>query len=172
MRRLFGSTAIAGVALALAACGSGGHNASNATHPASASGTVSVATVGGVAGVLVDASGKALYTPDQEANGMILCTGACTSFWKPLAPSASTLTTASTGLTFGVITRPDGSQQTTADAKPLYTFAEDSSGQLKGNNFSDDFGSEHFTWHVVQASGAAAAPSAPASTSAGSGYGY
>jgi predicted lipoprotein with Yx(FWY)xxD motif len=133
---------------------------------------VSVASVGGVANVLVDAAGKPLYSPDEEANSMIKCTGACTSFWMPLAAGASTPNASSSGLTFAVISRPDGSQQVTADGKPLYTFAEDAAGQLKGNGFSDDFDGQHFTWHVVVASGGGAAPTAPASSSSGGGYGY
>jgi predicted lipoprotein with Yx(FWY)xxD motif len=167
MKRLFGPMAVAGLALALAACSSsGGSSSSGAQRPSS---TVSVASVGGVANVLVDAAGKPLYTPDEEADGMIRCTGACTSFWMPLAPGAAT--PSANGLTFAVISRPDGSQQVTADGKPLYTFAEDSPGQLKGNGFADDFSGQHFAWHVVVAGGGAA-PTAPASNSSGGGYGY
>jgi predicted lipoprotein with Yx(FWY)xxD motif len=168
MKRLLGSMAVTGLALALAACGSSDGSSSSGTQPGTSS-TVSVASVGGVANVLVDAAGKPLYSPDQEADGMIRCTGACTSFWMPLAPGAGTPN--ANGLTFAVISRPDGSQQVTADGKPLYTFAEDSAGQLKGNGFSDDFNGQQFTWHVVVAGGGAA-PTAPASNSGGSGYGY
>ena len=167
MKRLFGSMAVTGLALALAACGSSGGSSSGAK-PGTSS-TVSVASVGGVANVLVDSAGKPLYSPDEEADGMIRCTGACTSFWMPLAPGAGTPN--ANGLTFAVISRPDGSQQVTADGKPLYTFAEDSAGQLKGNGFSDDFNGQHFTWHVAVAGGGAA-PTAPASNSSGGGYGY
>ena len=35
------------------------------------------ASVDGVGTVLVDSSGDALYSPSQEANGMIQCTGSC-----------------------------------------------------------------------------------------------
>jgi predicted lipoprotein with Yx(FWY)xxD motif len=169
MTRLLGSMTVAGLALVLAACGSSGGSSSSGAQPGTSSSTVSVANVGGVANVLVDAAGKPLYSPDQEADGMIRCTGACTSFWMPLAPGASTPT--AKGLTFAVISRPDGSQQVTADGKPLYTFAEDAAGQLKGNGFGDDFNGQQFTWHVVVAGGGAA-PTAPASNSGGGGYGY
>jgi predicted lipoprotein with Yx(FWY)xxD motif len=102
---------------------------------------------------------------------MIRCTGACTSFWTPLAPGATTPSTGSGGPSFGVISRPDGSQQVSADGKPLYTFTEDSPGQLKGNGVADDFNGQHFTWHVVVATGAAA-PAPAASSPSGGGYGY
>ena len=168
MKRLFGPMAVAALALALAACGSSGGSSSSGARRGTSS-TVSVASVGGVANVLVDTAGKPLYTPDREADGMIRCTAVCTSFWMPLAPGAGTPN--ANGLTFAVISRPDGSQQVTADGKPLYTFAEDSPGQLKGNGFADDFSGQHFTWHVVVAGGGAA-PTAPASNSSGGGYGY
>ena len=119
-------------------------------------------------------SGQALYSPDQEANGKILCTGACTSFWTPLAADGTP--TAAAGVAqLGVIDRPDGTKQVTADGKPLYTFTEDSPGQVNGNGFSDAFGSQHFTWHAVLASGMAAgsAPgNGPTRPSHEPGYGY
>jgi Secreted repeat of unknown function len=48
-----------------------------------------------------------------------------------------------------VITRPDGTKQVTDDGKPLYTFTEDSKGEVTGNDFSDDFGGQEFTWHAA-----------------------
>ena len=76
----------------------------------------------------------------------------------------------------GVIDRPDGTQQVTADGKPLYTFTEDSPGEVKGNGFSDDFGSQHFTWHAVLANGttASGAPGNSTTPAGGTnpGYGY
>ncbi len=61
----------------------------------------------------------------------------------------------------GVITRPDGTKQVTAEGKPLYTFAEDSAGEVTGDGVSDEFGEQYFTWHVVVADSSA--------TSSGSG---
>jgi hypothetical protein len=48
-----------------------------------------------------------------------------------------------------VITRPDGTKQVTDDGKPLYTFTEDSTGEVTGNDFSDDFNGQAFTWHAA-----------------------
>jgi predicted lipoprotein with Yx(FWY)xxD motif len=50
----------------------------------SRSATVSVKTIGGAGKVLVDARGRALYSNDEERGRIVLCTGACRSFWKPL----------------------------------------------------------------------------------------
>jgi predicted lipoprotein with Yx(FWY)xxD motif len=169
MKRLLTSVTALGVAAVLgAACSSGGGGHSTAASTTGA--TVSVANVNGVGSVLVDARGQALYVSDQEASGMVLCTGPCNSFWKPLAPGADgTPSGAVTGTSLGVIDRPDGTKQVTADGRPLYTFTEDSPGKVTGNGFSDDFGSQHFTWHAVTAQGAS---SAPAPSSGTSGYGY
>ena len=65
----------------------------------------------------------------------------------------------------GVIQRPDGTKQVTENGKALYTFTLDSAGTTKGDNFSDDFTGQHFTWHAVRATGATAAP--PATTPSG-----
>jgi predicted lipoprotein with Yx(FWY)xxD motif len=75
--------------------------------------------------------------------------------------------------TLGVVMRPDGTKQLTEGGKPLYTFVEDTSTTVKGNDFTDNFGGTHFTWRAVVAQGTASAPSTPTtSSSGGSGYGY
>ena len=151
MKRLLTSAAIVGAALALGACGSSGGSSNNETSgstPANSSDTVSVEHVANVGDVLVDRNGMALYTPEQEASGMILCTGACESFWKPLQPGSGTPTAAAGVADLAVITRPDGTKQVTDDGKPLYTFTEDSKGKVTGNDFSDDFNGQQFTWHA------------------------
>jgi hypothetical protein len=43
--------------------------------------------------------------------------------------------------------------QVTINGRPLYTFAEDSPGQVTGNGFKAQFGGHHFTWNVVRAIG-------------------
>ena len=175
MKRLLTVLATSTAAVVLAACGSSGSYGSRGSPATASSGSaaaVAVKNVDGVGNVLVDASGQALYSPDQEASGKVLCTGACTTFWMPLAAADGTPTAAAGVAQLGVIDRPDGTKQVTAAGKPLYTFTEDSPGQVKGNGFADAFGSQHFTWHAVLASGTAAggATTSPGATS--SGYGY
>ena len=141
--------AIALAALALAACGGAKTPATSNRPP-----TVSVTD-----GVLVDASGKALYTPDQERSGKVVCVDECLTFWDPLQPGGDA-PTASQEVSgkLGVITRDDGSKQVTLDGKPLYRFSEDPApGKVTGDGFEDDFGGTHFTWHAVKTSGAAPA---------------
>lgn len=161
---------IAACVLALAACG-GSDSSSSSPAAATTSGeTVSVASVQGVGDVLVDSQGAALYSPDQETGGKVLCTGACASIWVPLTlpdgdqPSGSS----EVDSRLGVLERPDGSEQVTFEGKPLYSFVEDSApGTVTGNGFSDSFDGTSFTWHVASIGAASGG-----STSTGGGYGY
>jgi predicted lipoprotein with Yx(FWY)xxD motif len=133
-------------AIALAACG-GGSNDKAAT---ASSGTPST-TVGLDNGLLVDSSGAALYSSDQEKSGKVMCTGSCTQIWLPLAAPSSGQPTAGDGVSgkLGTVKRPDGKRQVTLDGRPLYRFAQDSqSGKATGDNASDSFGGQKFTWHA------------------------
>jgi predicted lipoprotein with Yx(FWY)xxD motif len=172
-RPLVAGLAAVAAAGVLAACSSGNGTAAAAGGAGNgqqkdASGiTVSARTVAGVGTVLTDQSGKTLYSPQQEAGGMIRCTASCLSFWFPVtvgqgaAPRAASTVTG----TLGTIQRPDGGgRQLAYDGKPLYTFRLDTGpGQLHGNNYSDQFGSQSFTWHAVTASGGAATSGQPSS---------
>jgi predicted lipoprotein with Yx(FWY)xxD motif len=170
MKRLMTPGAVIAAAVALSACGGGSGGGSAST--AAGSQTVSVRQLSGVGSVLVDQSGKALYSSDQEASGRIICSSACTAFWKPLNPGAGTPTAAPGAGRLGVIKRPDGSMQVTANRKPLYTFSEDSPGKVTGDGFSDDFAGHHFTWHVVSSGGKSGASTAGSSSgSSRGGYG-
>lgn len=156
----------AAAVFALAACGGG----SSDSTPAAGGETVSVETVDGVGDVLVDAQGDALYSPDQEAGGKVLCTGACASIWEPLTLPDGDQPTGSSDVSakLGTVQRPDGTSQVTFEGKPLYTFVADPEpGTVTGDGFTDAFGGTSFTWHV-----AATGPVSSGSTSTGGGYGY
>ncbi|MDR3034463.1 MAG: hypothetical protein LBV78_15340, partial [Kitasatospora sp.] len=133
---------------------------------------VSVRKLPGVGSVLVNRAGVTVYSPQQEANGKIECTGGCLSFWIPVKASGAALHGSSgvTG-TLGTIHRPDdGVTQLTVDGRPLYTFRLDHGpGQTHGNNFTDNFGGTSFTWHAITASGAMVQPGGSGS-SGGGGY--
>jgi predicted lipoprotein with Yx(FWY)xxD motif len=150
---------IAGVAaIALAACGGGGNSnnssGSSGTKAAGNNSVVSLKNTSGAGKVLVNSDGMTLYSPDQEKNGKIECTGACTGFWLPLTVSGKTVAKPA-GLTgtLGTVKRPDnGKLQVTYNGSPLYTFKLDTtSGETKGNDFSDAFGNNKFTWHAAGA---------------------
>jgi predicted lipoprotein with Yx(FWY)xxD motif len=100
----------AGIAIALAATGGGGDSSSPGAQTSNAgSAAVSAKQVDGAGNVLVDSTGHALYANDQEIGRMVLCDGACLSFWTPLTvrgghtPTGKSLTGK-----LGVATRPNG----------------------------------------------------------------
>ena len=172
------SFAAVAAALALAACGGSDDDDSSNTSTAGTAGgssdTVSVADVQGLGEILVDSSGQALYSADEEADGQVRCVDGCTSFWKPLEPGSGAPTAASGVPELGVIDRPDGTEQVTAGGRLLYTFSEDSAGDAKGDGFEDDFGSQHLTWHAVRVDGSGSMTTTPAGGSTGGtpDYGY
>ncbi len=173
MKRIIIIVVALAATVVLAACGSSGDNSSDATTPsAAASGkTVSVKNVDGVGDVLVDTSGMALYSSDEEANGKIVCDSGCLSFWKPLKAGSATPTAAGDAGKLSVVKRPDGTKQVAANGRPLYTFAEDSPGNVKGNGFEDDFDGQHFTWHAIVAGGQPAGASGGGESDDGYGSG-
>ena len=172
MTRLALTVLLAGAALFVAACGGGSSSSGGGGSMAggAANGaTVSVASVDPLGEVLVDSAGMTLYTPNVEADGKILCTGACESFWKPLEPGTKPPTANGDAGKLGVVMRPNGTMQVTDNGRPLYTFVEDGPGQAKGDGFTDAFGGRHFLWHAVAAGGAPAS-SGGGGSSRGSGY--
>jgi predicted lipoprotein with Yx(FWY)xxD motif len=166
---MMGAAAVAAT-LALAACGGDDATTGASSAPPASAGsakTVAVQRLDGVGSVLVDSGGKALYTPDEEADGKVRCTGACASDWQPLTSDSQSPSADAAAGKLDVIKRPDGTRQVTADGKPLYTFVEDAPGEVTGDGFSDDFEGQHFTWHAVLAGGESSSGS---SSGAGDGY--
>jgi len=178
-----GPAALAAVAAAglIAACGSagtGGGSGAGGTGAAQGTATsrgtvISARKLPGVGTVLVDRSGKTLYSPQQEASGKIECTGGCLNFWFPVRVAAGTALRAASGVTgvLGMVHRPGGMTQLTYDGRPLYTFRLDQApGQVHGNNFTDHFAGTTFTWHALSTSGAPARTAGQQGNSGGYSY--
>ncbi len=163
--------------LALAACGSDGDSTSEAAgtptasaptgSDASSTQAVTVAAIDGFGDVLVDAEGMPLYTADEEADGQIRCVDSCTSFWVPLEATDGAPSEVPGIGELEVVERPDGTEQVAAGGQALYTFDQDSPGDVTGDGFADDFGDQHLTWHVVRVGGAGAATPSVTSGDAG-----
>jgi predicted lipoprotein with Yx(FWY)xxD motif len=141
------AAAVAGVAIAVAATTGGGSTSMTG------GATVSVKSIAGHGKVLVDAKGRALYRSDQEKKGMVLCTGACLSFWQPLTVGGTPKGKSLPGK-LAVVKRPDGRGQVTYQGKLLYSFKLDKAGKVTGDGFKDAFGGQKFTWHVAHPVGA------------------
>jgi predicted lipoprotein with Yx(FWY)xxD motif len=142
---------VVGIAIAVGATGGGAAKAGGAT--------VSVKQLGSAGKVLVDSKGRALYMNDQERRGMVLCTGACLSFWKPLLVAGTPHGSSLPGK-LAVLKRPDGGRQVTYGGRLLYTFTLDKAGKVTGDGFDDAFGGQKFTWHVAHRTVAVAKPAA------------
>jgi predicted lipoprotein with Yx(FWY)xxD motif len=152
------------LSVALAACGdddSGSEeSAATDTGTATAAGVsgnlVAVQSIDGVGDVLVNEDGAALYTNDQDKGERIACGGECASIWIPLTVDTGTQPGSDdpdVESKLAVVTRPDGTEQVTFDGKPLYTFTEDSPGQVTGDGFTDSFGGTTFTWTAATVAG-------------------
>jgi predicted lipoprotein with Yx(FWY)xxD motif len=139
---------VVGIAVAMAASGRGGAGAKTG------GATVAVKRIAGAGKVLVDAKGRALYTNDQERAGMVLCSGACTSFWTPLKVIGTPTGTSLPGK-LAAVKRPDGGRQVTYNGKLLYSFTLDRPGKVTGDGFKDAFAGRAFTWHVMHPTKAA-----------------
>lgn len=156
-------------ALFVSACGGSGD--SGAAAPDNPATTLSVSSVDGVGNVLVDAQGAALYAADQERSGMVVCTGSCTSIWKPLTLSGRP--TAGDGVVakLGTVERPDGHRQVTLAGRLLYRFMEDpQAGTVTGNGFADSFDGQAFRWHVATPQGISTSDDNSSSSSGSPGY--
>jgi predicted lipoprotein with Yx(FWY)xxD motif len=149
---------VVGVTIAIASTGTSGGAAK------ASDATVSLKEVAGHGKVLVDAKGRALYRSDQERNGMVLCTGACLSFWQPLKVSGTPTGSSSAVGKLTTVKRPDGGRQVTDNGRLLYSFKLDSPGKISGDNFKDAFGGQKFTWHLVRPAGAGSTAGGSAAT--------
>jgi predicted lipoprotein with Yx(FWY)xxD motif len=170
--------AVALVAVGLAACGGSSNSPDNASAAANttAGGTDTVATksISGVGTVLVDSNGAALYTNNQDSGMNIACTGSCTAVWVPLmGPSSGGPTSSDQAVQakLGVVKSKSGSQ-VTFGGMPLYSFAEDSPGQVTGNGSTDNFGGTSFTWTVASTGAVSSSSSGSSGGGSSGGYGY
>ena len=183
IRKIWGATGLAAMALTVAACGSSASSSSPAAQSSSPAAPVSSAaaagagsaassatllatTVGGTK-VLTNSKGFVLYwfAPDTPTSSK--CSGSCATFWPPVTGPA----TAGSGVTgmLGVITRSDGTKQATYDGHPLYTYMGDTSpGQAKGNGLNASGGLSY----EMTASGTKPAAGTAATSSPKAGYGY
>jgi predicted lipoprotein with Yx(FWY)xxD motif len=159
--------------LGIAACGSGDSSSDSSAGSNGGAETVSVDSIGDTGDVLVNPNGAALYTPEEEANGKILCTKGCTAIWVPVTVANGQVPTGPDDVSgeLGSVKRPDGTTQVTLDGTPLYSFTQEDTGNVTGDGVKDAFGKQHFVWHVVTPMGASG--SSESTSSSGDGrYSY
>lgn len=155
----------------LAACGSDAGATGNPGGSVIAPAAIATSSVSGLGTVLVDSAGKTLYFNDQDAAGLLHCTGACLQFWVP-ATASSTAVPAGSVPGLSVLRRPDdGKDQFTYQGRPLYEFRLDAmAGQVNGQDAHDEFGGMSFTWHAAVVAGTAVPTPASGATGGIPGY--
>ncbi len=91
-------------------------------------------------GLLVDATGRTLYTFDNDSDSKSDCSGGCAVAWPPALATAETPWNSD----FSIIVREDGSNQWALKGMPLYRFSGDAKpGDVNG----DDLGG---VWHAIR----------------------
>jgi predicted lipoprotein with Yx(FWY)xxD motif len=87
--------------------------------------------------VLTDAKGMTLYffADDIPGNGISTCYGTCVKFWPVFSTVSPVVSPPLATSDFSVITRTDGTKQTSYKGWPLYYFSKDTNaGDTKGEN--------------------------------------
>ena len=112
--------------------------------------TVATASNATFGTIMVDSTGKTLYTFDNDTTTVSSCTGNCAGTWPALVlPTGATAPVAGPGVTgLTVAARPDDATKMQVDwnGKPLYTYAADTApGDTKGDGVAGK-------WHVAKAS--------------------
>src|SRR6266568_5111593 len=165
------------LALLLVACASNGSVSSGSSgSPSSTSSamgkTISIktASVGAVGTVVVDDSGRTLYSLSADKGGKVTCTSsACVGVWPPLLLRSGESAVAGSGIDsskLGTVKTPSGATQVTYNHWPLYMYSGDSAaGQANGQGINS-FGG---VWHPMAPSGQAITGSSRSGTSTGGG---
>jgi predicted lipoprotein with Yx(FWY)xxD motif len=107
--------------------------------------TLTVMTKDGVGSYLADDKGMALYLFKKDAAGKSMCGTAngCIEKWPAFFTEAAEQKSGVDPAAVGVITRDDGTKQTTYKGQPLYYFFKDkSSGDILGQGVNS-------VWYVV-----------------------
>lgn len=94
---------------------------------------------------LVNQSGFTLYYTqnDSAANSASTCYGECAALWPPFYAQDLSLPDNLRSIDFGVITRTDGSKQTTFKGWPLYYYGKD---RDHGDTWGEGIDG---VWHVI-----------------------
>lgn len=120
----------------------------------------------------MDSKGQTLYRLNKDSISKSSCAGACVAVWPPLLTTGSRAPVAGSGVTALGTINVSGGNQVTYEGMPLYTFSADSSsGQVKGQNVTDTWGTWFtLTTHAPAGGTKTATPAtAPAATGGGGG---
>ena len=119
----------------------------------------------------ISGAGRSWSTPEdarctetsRNTAQLVLCTGECVSFWKPLVVHGKPTGKSLPGK-LGVAKRPGGARQVTYQGNRLYTFTPEGPGKVTGDGAIDAFGGHKFTWHVAHPTAKNSSTPPPTST--------
>lgn len=143
-----------GLALALAACQTGGAGSPSAVTSAGTDGAaVAVSSSADLGEFVVDADGRTLYVFLNDSPGTSACSAECAANWPP-ATVDGTSPSAGEGVTaeLGTLERDDGGLQLTLEGWPLYRYAGDAAA---GDTTGEGVGG---VWFVARPDGTVATP--------------
>jgi predicted lipoprotein with Yx(FWY)xxD motif len=169
-------------ALTLSACGGSSSSAATDSGTASDTGAASQTSAQSLhvastslGKVLVDTTGKTVYTLSADGPNKSTCAASCLALWPAVPPGQAAHVTGMVSST----TTPDGTKIATVAGHPVYTFSQDQGpGDVNGEGIKA-FGG---TWYAVSAAGKTVTPaggstpkpsssaSSPASGPYGGGY--
>jgi predicted lipoprotein with Yx(FWY)xxD motif len=160
--------AAAGIALSVAAGGSTTPTIAARTASRAATTTIHTATAnvnGTTESVLVNSKGLPLYyyKPDTATKSFV--SGGLAALWPPLTSASPAITGANGKLS---VTHDANGVQVAYNGHFLYTFADDSAGQVTGQGVQDFFVATPGLTQISSSS----SPSAPPATTSGHSYGY
>ena len=89
--------------------------------------------------VLTTPEGMTVYTFDKDKKDVSNCSADCAKMWPPLIADKAAKPTGKLTL----IKRSDGTMQWADEGQPLYTYAKERPGDVKGDNVGS-------VWHVAK----------------------
>jgi predicted lipoprotein with Yx(FWY)xxD motif len=171
----FRALLIVPLAVLAVACGSSSSNTGTVSAPPTSTTRTTVTGVpaglssrklSGLGQVLVNESGRTLYTFTPEKGGKIACTGSCATLWPPLTTTEQKPSISSTLVhpnLVGTIADPSGGKIVTYAGWPLHTYTPDTQAGTANGQGVDGM------WYVIAPSGQVVTKSAGSSSSSSSG---
>ncbi len=150
------AAAAATTAVALIPAASAGARTSGpVARAASAPTTISSATKGKLAHILVNASGDTLYAFSKDPRGRSECNGTCAAKWVPVLGQSAAGRSGVNSRLLGITVRSNGYHQVTYDHHPLYRYVGDKSSRTTNGEGANQYGG---FWYVVNTAGTEVKP--------------
>ncbi|GDY32395.1 hypothetical protein GTS_40280 [Gandjariella thermophila] len=114
----------------------GGASAGEAAGAGAPKSTLNATASPQLGSIVTDSAGNTLYRFDRDSANppKSRCVGPCAQKWPPVLANGDITVTGLERSLVGTVKRPDGTMQLTLAGWPLYRYAEDKPGEVKGEN--------------------------------------